>query len=168
MNNILNEFTEQCIHRINENTPRVAKCLDAIDENELWKRPNEASNSIGNLILHLCGNMTQYVISSLGKVEDKRERDKEFSVTGGFSKKELMEKLNTTVTEVTRVIRNTGENEYLRVRTVQGFSYTGIGMVVHITEHYSYHTGQIALLTKLLKNKDLGFYKGVDLNAKNK
>jgi uncharacterized damage-inducible protein DinB len=59
------------------------------------------------------------------------------------------------------------EDSLLKTRTVQGFEKNGIAIILHITEHYSYHTGQIALLTKLMTNEDLGFYKGLDLNIKN-
>ena len=59
------------------------------------------------------------------------------------------------------------DDEMMRVRNVQGFTYTGMANIIHTIEHYSYHTGQIAFLTKLLKNKDLGFYGNMDLNIKN-
>lgn len=165
---LFSEFKSQCIHRLELNTPRIEKSLAAISEEDLWKKPNEVSNSIGNLILHLCGNMTQYVISSLGGKPDERERDKEFSTNGGFSRDQLISKLKTTVKEVAGVIEGLSAGDAMVVRRVQGFEYTGIGITIHVTEHYSYHTGQIALLAKLFSGKDLGFYKGMDLNKKNK
>jgi uncharacterized damage-inducible protein DinB len=161
------EFIDQSIHRIDENTKRLRPCLDELDESLTWKRPNENSNSIANLILHLCGNIRQYAISSLGNMPDVRQRDKEFSADGGYSKLELFDKLFSTIEEAKHVMQNTSTSELLRKRKVQGYSYSGIGIIVHITEHYSYHAGQIIFWTKLLKNKDLGFYAGVDLNAKN-
>jgi len=161
------EFAAQIILRMEENTPRIEKCLAELTETEVWQRPNDASNSIGNLILHLCGNITQYAISSLGNSPDVRDRDAEFAATGGFSKAELMEKLSWTVREALEVIRLASRDEMLRVRTVQGFQMSGIGIAVHICEHYSYHTGQIAFWTKFLKNRDLGFYADLDLTIKN-
>jgi len=154
--------------RMNENTPRIAKCLDQLSEEEVWQRPNAASNSMGNLILHLCGNITQYIISSLGGKEDLRVRDEEFSANGGYSKKDLIQKLQSTVEAANEVIQNTSEDELLRVRPVQAYEFSGLGNIIHAVEHYSYHTGQIAFWTKLVKNKDLGFYAGVDLNKKGK
>ncbi|MGH2563977.1 MAG: DinB family protein, partial [Ginsengibacter sp.] len=130
--------------------------------------PNEHSNSIGNIILHLCGNIRQYAISSLGKVEDVRKRAKEFSAKEGFNKKELLTKLKNTVDEAINVIENLDEPALIKSYSVQGFDLSGIGIIVHVTEHYSYHTGQIAFWIKLLKNKDLGFYAGIDLNIQNK
>lgn len=165
---LTNEFIDQAVFRLEENTPRIKKCLEELTEEEVWKRPNDSSNSVGNLILHLCGNITQYIISSLGEKEDERERDKEFETRGGFTKDELFEKLSSTVDEAVEVIKEMDEKKLLKVRSVQGFEYSGVGNIIHVVEHYSYHTGQIAFWTKLLKDRDLGFYAGVDLNVKNK
>ena len=164
---ILNEIINQSIHRIELNVPRIGKCVNELSDEEVWKKPNESSNSAGNLILHICGNMTQYIISSLGHNEDKRKRDEEFAATGGISKVELLEKLSATAKQAVEVLRNTNENELLRLRKVQGFDISGIAIIVHVVEHFSYHTGQIVFWTKMLKDKDLGFYKGMDLNKKN-
>jgi uncharacterized damage-inducible protein DinB len=164
---VTNTFISDCIIQLNEYTRRINVCLDMLTEEEVWHKPNQSSNSIANLVLHLCGNMTQYVLSSLGGQPDNRERDKEFSAEGGFTKQELFQKLSSVVAKVVHVLEEQDEASLLHTRTVQGFTKTGLSIVLHITEHYSYHTGQIALLTKLITNKDLGFYKGFDLNAKN-
>lgn len=165
--NLKTELIEQAVFRLNENTPRIKKCLDQLTEEEVWKRPNESSNSVGNLILHLCGNITQYAISSLGGKPDKRQRDKEFDTTGGITKDELFEKLNSTVDQAVETIKKMNEEALLKTRNVQGFNYSGVANIIHVVEHYSYHTGQIAFWTKLLKDEDLGFYDGIDLNVKN-
>jgi uncharacterized damage-inducible protein DinB len=163
----IREFAEQIARHMEMNTPRIEKCVAALSETELWQRPNSGSNSVGNLLLHLCGNITQYVLSSLGNLPDHRVRDAEFLAEGGLSKTALLEKLQITVQQATQVIRNTSQEEMLRVRNVQGFEMSGIAISVHVCEHYSYHTGQIAFWTKFIKNMDLGFYAGIDLNAKN-
>ncbi len=168
MKTFAQEFIDQSIHRIEENTPKIVKCVDALTEEQIWQRPNETSNSIGNMMLHLCGNITQYIVSALGDQPDIRERDKEFSVKGGFSKEELVSKLIDTLNRAISVIRNTDENRQMKIHSVQGFSYSGIGIIIHVTEHYSYHTGQIIFWTKQLTSKDLGFYANVDLNKRNK
>jgi uncharacterized damage-inducible protein DinB len=161
------EFLSQAIHRIDENTPKLITCVAELEESEIWRRPNPHSNSVGNIILHLCGNIRQYAISSLGKRKDVRERDKEFSADGGYSGPELLKKLTDTIEQAKGIIQNISEEELLRKRKVQGYTHSGIGIIIHVTEHYSYHTGQIIFWTKLLKDKDLGFYAGVDLNTKN-
>ena len=165
---LLNEFKEQIIFRLDESSRMNMKSLALISEEDVWKRFNQSSNSIGNLILHLCGNITQYAIASLGNKEDQRNRDLEFSTEEGYTKAELLSKLSATVQEAKRIILETSQEEYLRKREVQGFNFSGVGIVIHVTEHYSYHTGQIAFWIKQLKNKDLGFYDGIDLTVKNK
>ena len=161
------EFIDQSITRIDENTQKLITCLDELEEAETWKRPNQHSNSVGNIILHLCGNMRQYAISSLGNIKDTRERDKEFSAAGGYSKSELLKKLSDTLEQAKNIIKDISEKELLRKRQVQGFTHSGVGIIIHVTEHYSYHTGQIIFWTKLLRDKDLGFYADINLNAKN-
>jgi len=165
---VAKEFKEQIIFRLNESTRMVALSFDQLSEEDIWKRPNENSNSIGNLILHLCGNITQYAISSLASKEDKRKRDVEFETKGGYTKKQLFDKLDATLKEAIEIIAVISQDELLRKREVQGFTFSGIGIMIHVTEHYSYHTGQIAFWIKQLKDKQrLGFYDGIDLNIKN-
>ena len=161
------EFVEQSIYRITENTQRITKCLQEIDEIEIWKSANVNSNSIGNIILHLCGNIRQYAISALGETKDIRERDKEFSTKAGYTKTELLNKLANTIAEASGIIKNIDEKILMKIYAVQGFNLSGLGIIIHVTEHYSYHTGQIAFWIKQLKNKDLEFYAGIDLNVKN-
>lgn len=163
----IKEFIGESLRRIDENTQKLSACLNELEEPDIWKRPNQHSNSVGNIILHLCGNIRQYAISSLGNTGDERERDKEFSTEGGYTKAELLKKLIETIEEARNIIQNTGDKELLRKRKVQGYLHSGIGIIVHITEHYSYHTGQIIFWTKLLKDKDLGFYASVNLNERN-
>ena len=161
------EFVNECIFRLDENPPRIEKCLNLLNEKEIWIRPNESSNSIGNLILHLCGNIRQYAISSLGNKPDVRERDLEFEARNGLSKVQLLQMFNQTIHEAKEVIYSLNTEDWLRKRTVQGFVFSGIGILIHVVEHLSYHTGQIAFFTKDLKNKPLGFYDELDLNLKN-
>jgi uncharacterized damage-inducible protein DinB len=160
------EFVQNALYRLNESTRMNTISLELLSEEDIWKRPNASLNSVGNLILHLCGNITQYIISSLGESEDKRERDIEFSTESGFTKKELLNKLVETVDDAKRVIFDCSVEQLVKIRSVQGFSFSGIGVVLHAVEHYSYHTGQIAFWTKQLKNKDLGFYGDMNLNVK--
>ncbi|WP_273566731.1 DinB family protein [Maribacter halichondriae] len=162
------ELVKNALYRLDESTRMISISLTEISEEELWQKPNASLNSIANLILHLCGNITQYVISSLGETKDIRNRDLEFSIKEGESKSELLKKLEKTVDTAKRVIFDASQEQLLKGKSVQGFSFSGIGIIMHVVEHYSYHTGQIAFWVKVLKNKDLGFYDGLDLNAKNK
>ena len=164
---IIAEFKENAIFRLDESTRMVKKALQDVDEEKLWKRPNENSNSIGTLILHLCGNITQYAIASLGGLPDTRERHKEFEAREGYSKDQLIMKLEAVVETAKQTISKASADSLARKREVQGFHFSGIGIVMHVVEHYSYHTGQIAFWVKLLTDRQLGFYDGFDLTIKN-
>ena len=161
------EFTAQAIKRINQSTEKITACMQQLEEKDVWSSPNENLNSIGNLILHLCGNIRQHIISALGGEQDIRVRDLEFSTGSGLNKSELIAKLQNTAREATKIIERMGEEELLRKRIAQGISHSGVDSIVHVTEHYSYHTGQIIFLTKLFRNIDLAFYAGIDLNKHN-
>ncbi len=165
---IVEELVKNAMYRMDESTRMIKKSLAEIAEEELWEKPNESLNSIANLILHLCGNIRQYIISSLGETEDIRNRDLEFSTSQSVSRSQMLAELEDTVDSAKRVIFDAGLDRLLKIRSVQGFSLSGVGVIIHVVEHYSYHTGQIAFWVKQLKNKDLGFYDGVDLKIKNK
>ena len=165
---IIEELKQNALYRIDESTRMIKKSLTDVSEEELWQKPNASLNSIANLILHLCGNISQYAISSLGENEDTRNRDVEFAATNGYTKEELLKKLDDVLDSAKRIIFDASTAQLVQKRSVQGFSFSGIGIILHVVEHYSYHTGQIAFWVKQLKNKDLGFYDGVDLNIKNK
>ena len=166
--NILREFIQQSIYRIGESMERVNKCVEELTEKELWESPNEHSNSIANLILHLCGNVRQYIISGVGGANDTRIRDEEFSICEGYSKIQLLDKFDKTITEAKEIIKQCPSESLKTIYHVQGFQLSGVGIIIHVTEHLSYHTGQIAFWTKQLKNKDLRFYGDINLNARNK
>ena len=164
---LVEELVKNALYRMDESTRMIKHSFYEISEEQLWQRPNASLNSIANLILHLCGNITQYIISSLGENEDIRQRDLEFSTTGGLNKSEVLKKLEDTVDTAKRVIFDATPEQLIKIRLVQGFSFSGVGIIMHAVEHYSYHTGQIAFWVKQLKEKDLGFYDGIDLNTKN-
>mgnify|MGYP000135285223 CR=1 FL=1 len=166
-NQLQNEVIQNAMYRMDESLRMVKICLDKLSEEVIWKKPNTSTNSIGNLILHLCGNITQYGIASLRGLDDNRDRDAEFAAFEGYNKTELYHKLLDTVEQAKKAFQEVSLRELIRKRSVQGFEFSGVGNIIHVVEHFSYHTGQIALWTKILNNADLGFYDGVDLNVKN-
>lgn len=162
---LFKEFIKQSIEYIEMNLPRLQKCLMEISEEELWQRPNEYSNSVGNLIVHLCGNITQYIHSALGKEPDIRERDLEFNRTGGLTRQEAFTKIEAVTEMAIKILKQQKEKDLVKMYEVQGFRMSGIAIIIHVTEHYSYHVGQIGYYVKMMKNIDLGYYAGEDLNA---
>jgi hypothetical protein len=137
--------------------PRIVHCLGLLTDEQIWWRPNEASNSIGNMVLHLSGNVRQWIISGLGGEPDRRERDKEFAEHGPVPRGELVNKLEKTVQEACRIISRLTPRELAKPRVIQKFNVTGFIAVNHVAEHFAFHSGQILYVTKMLKGDDLGF-----------
>lgn len=174
---VITDFLQQSILRINENTIRVEKCLSVLTEEQVWSLPLSLTylqgenkpvlNSIGNLILHLEGNITQYINSSLGGADDVRFRVAEFAPNQKIGARKLLKRITKCSTKAVDVIASATEIELNKKRLVQGFQLSGTGIIIHVVEHYSYHVGQIALITKLFTNEDLGFYANLDLNITN-
>lgn len=161
---MIDEFKQEIVERLEENIPRIEKCLNGLTEKQLWHKPNDSTNSIGNLLLHVCGNMRQYIVSGLGNQQDNRIRSQEFSACASHTKHELYGLFSETMDEVTATISQLTEEDLKKAYNIQGFELNGVSVCVHVTEHLSYHVGQIAFLNKLLLNKDLGFYEGLNLD----
>lgn len=141
-----------------QNLPFIVKCLQQLSEEEIWWRPNPASNSAGNLVLHLCGNVRQWIISGLGGAPDKRQRDLEFS-DGPVARRELVTRLRRTVRDAFRVLVKLSDDSLARTYSIQGYHVSGLDAVFHVTEHFGYHTGQIIYITKLKRGEDLRFWR---------
>jgi len=161
------DLREQACLRIRENTEKITACLRFFNDETIWDRVNENTLSTANQLLHLSGNITQYIISSLGGKPDERQRELEFSARGGMSKDAVVARFMGVISETTSVIMNCPDAELLRIREVQGFRLSGIGIIMHVVEHYSYHTGQVVAWTRQRENRAMGFYDGIDLNTPN-
>ena len=138
--------------------PKIEHCLDKLTDEQIWWRANEESNSIGNLILHLCGNVRQWILSGIGSAPDHRIRDAEFAQREVISRDELRNLLRSTLTDVGTVLCTLDPAVILERRKIQGNDVEILEAIFHVTEHFSMHTGQIILLTKLLTATDLHFY----------
>ncbi len=126
---------------------------------DLWWRPNRGSNSIGNLILHLAGNVRQWVVGGIGGAPDVRKRQEEFDREGGMTGEELLELLEATLAEVDDVLADFSADRLGEERVIQGLNVTVLRALYHVVEHFSMHTGQIIYLAKLRSGRDLGFYR---------
>ncbi len=136
--------------------PKISRCLATLSEREIWWRPNRASNSTGNLVLHLMGNMRQWIVAGLGGAQDIRIRALEFSEQGPIPRRVLLARLQRTVRQACAVIGRLSPSDLRRTYEIQGYSITGFRAVFHVTEHFSHHAGQIIYLTKLKKSRNLG------------
>ena len=140
--------------------PKIRRCLDLLSEEEIWWRSNQNTNSVGNLVLHLCGNVRQWIISGLGRQSDTRRRAQEFSEEGPIAGVELMKMLDQTVSEGLLVLDRLDSHALLKTSRIQVYEeVSGLQAIFHVVEHFAYHTGQIIYITRLVKNTDLQFYQ---------
>ncbi|HEV2688600.1 MAG TPA: DUF1572 family protein [Bryobacteraceae bacterium] len=122
---------------------------------QIWMRNTENENAVGNLVLHLCGNVNQWIGSGVAGKPDHRERDGEFAARGG----DLGTRLSTTIAEATGIIRGLTPARLSEHITVQKYDVTVMEAIYHAVEHFAQHTAQIIFATKLLTGQDLGYYQ---------
>jgi uncharacterized damage-inducible protein DinB len=156
---VASEFIRLARHQlVNEYLPKIQRCLNSLGEEDLWWRAHETDNSIGNLILHLCGNVRQWIVSGVCGKEDQRNRPAEFSARGSMSKDVLLQRINETLDEADEALSNFETSRLLEKRTIQSYNVTCFEAVFHVVEHFSGHVGQIIYITKMRTGKDLRFY----------
>jgi uncharacterized damage-inducible protein DinB len=139
--------------------PKIERCLDRLTADDIWWRPNEASNSIGNLILHLCGNVTMWIIGGVGRRPFERHRQMEFDERRKIPVSELRLRLKNVVQEADEVMSAVDANELLSRRRIQGYDVTVLEAIYHVVEHFGMHTGQIIVLSKARAAEDLGLWQ---------
>jgi uncharacterized damage-inducible protein DinB len=139
-------------------TGRIESCLDRLNGEQIWARGGENENAVGNLALHLAGNVRQWIVSGVGGKPDIRERDAEFAARGGESVAELKERLRAAVSEAVAVIGGVSAERLTERVTVQRYEQSVLEAIYHVVEHFAMHTGQIQFATKMLTGADLGFY----------
>jgi hypothetical protein len=142
--------------------PRLQRCVEPLTKEQAWWRPNEASNSIGNLILHLDGNVRQWLVASFSRVEDTRDRPAEFAGRQLIPPAALLERLDATMQDGAAVLSRLTEADLLSTFHIQGDTVSGVQAVYQVVEHFGLHYGQILYITKLVRGEDLGFYRELD------
>jgi len=142
--------------------PRLRTCVESLTEEQAWWRPNEASNSVGNLVLHLNGNVHQWLVASFNRCEDTRNRPAEFAERHLIPPAALLGTLGATMQEASAVLSRLTEADLLSTFHIQGYTVTGLHAVYQVVEHFGMHLGQILYITKLVRGEDLGFYRELD------
>ena len=152
-------FLECSIKTLEQDRSRIQTCLGMLSEEQVWARGGENENAIGNLVLHVCGNVRQWIVGGAGGRADIRDRDSEFAAKGGLPPADLAARLQAVVDEAVVVLREVSAERLVEPLVVQGYSVTGLEAIYHSVEHFSMHTGQILFIAKMLTGSDLGFYR---------
>lgn len=129
--------------------PKIARCVEALGEDDVWWRPNPASNSTGNLILHLDGSTRMWVMGVAGGRPVARDRASEFAERGPIAKEILLTRLHATLAEVDATLAGLNGDTLLERRKSSREEVTVLWAILHAVEHFAMHTGQIILLAKL-------------------
>lgn len=157
--NMGREYVEYCRRRLlKEYLPRIQHCLNELSDEDIWWRAHETNNSTGNLILHLSGNVQQWIVHGLGGAPDNRNRPQEFAERQQISKRELLKRLEEVLHRADEVLQRFDTNQLLSTRHIQKYDVTCLDALSHVVEHFAQHLGQIIYITKLRTGKDLRFY----------
>ena len=152
------EFAAYAARKLEQNLDQIMRCAALLSDDELWHRPNEHSNAIGNLVLHLTGNVRQWIVASIGGEAFERARPAEFAQWVSLPRAPLLGELERVVRHAVAILKEISPAALSAGHQVQGYSVTGLTVVFHVTEHFSFHTGQIIYATKLLRNVDVSLY----------
>jgi len=158
-------FMDYSARKLRQLAGRIEECLRRLSEEQIWARGSANENAVGNLVLHLEGNVRQWIISAVGVRADTRRRDEEFAARGGVTAAELGAALKNTVEEAVAVLGALPAQRLMEQIRVQDYDGTVLEAVYHVVEHFSGHTGQIIFATKLMRGEDLGFYRHLSAGA---
>jgi uncharacterized damage-inducible protein DinB len=152
-------FLERSSHYLRtEYATKLRAAVEALPADVLWWRPNEQSNSVGNLLIHLAGNIRQWIVRGVGGAPGSRNRDAEFAARSGPPAAELVADLERALAEADDVLARLSPGDLLERRAIQGRDLTVLEAIYAVVEHFSLHLGQIVLVAKLQAPGAIRFY----------
>ena len=152
------EFLKISADRLLQSMARIDTCVAQLTPEQVWARGSENENAVGNLLLHLTGNVRQWILTGVGGSPDHRDRDAEFDARSGGDAAAFLKNLRAVVEQAAELIRNVPPARLVEKIHVQVYDVNVLGAIYHVVEHFSGHTFQIILLTKMFTHRDLGFY----------
>ncbi|HEX4809212.1 MAG TPA: DinB family protein [Bryobacteraceae bacterium] len=150
------DYSERMLRKM---TGQIEACMSRLTDDQIWARGASHENSIGNLTLHLCGNVRQWIGFGVGAEPDIRDRDREFSAQGGLSRGELLSRLRATVDHAISIINGVTAERLVEKITPQGETVSVLDAIYQVVGHFQQHAGQIIFATKILAGEDLGLYR---------
>jgi uncharacterized damage-inducible protein DinB len=148
-------FLEYSDRKLVELTKKLTACLERLSDEQMWARGGEHENAVGNLVLHLCGNMRQWIMHGVGGKADVRVRDAEFETASGMTRAELIGLFAATVEEARAVLAGVSHARLVEIIHPQGREVSVLGAIYQVVGHVGEHVGQIILLTKQMVGTDL-------------
>ena len=154
-NEIAALFREYSCNKLDMMVKDMRACVERLTDAQMWERHGEHENAVGNLVLHLCGNMRQWVVHGVGGAKDVRVRDAEFSTDGELTRAALIELFEKTVGEASAVIASLPAERLVERITPQTHEVSVLAAIYQVVGHVQQHVGQIILLTKQMTRQDL-------------
>jgi len=151
-------FVAEARHRLAHSVTQIKHSLDQLDEHQVWWRPGDAMNSIANLVLHVCGNLRQWIVSGVGGEPDIRARQEEFSLRGGIPTRDLIRQLDEVVEKADGIISALSPSDLVKQRRIQGFDTNGLSALFNSLGHLQGHTQEIIHLTREHLGDDYKFH----------
>jgi len=149
-------YLDWCRFRLmNHYWPRVQHCIGVLSQNDIWWREHEANNSVGNLLLHLTGNLNQFILAGIGGAPDTRDKPQEFAERQRMPKESLMSALERALLETDRTLASFEPSRFLDRTSVQNRERPYLEVISVVVEHFALHVGQIIYITKMKTGKDL-------------
>ena len=159
MQTVAENFLSFSVTRLKLTQGEIAKCVAQLTEDQMWHRGGEYENSVANLLLHLAGNMRQWMIHGISGQPDIRQRDVEFSLTPTTSAADAHADFNITLEEVCQILGSLPQDQLLRVIDPQPTgtwrNLTILEAIFQVVGHVQLHAGQIMVLTKQRVQRDL-------------
>ena len=150
-------FCGEACTELQQAAATIEHCLGQLNDAQIWWRPSESMNSIANLMLHLCGNLRQWIISGIGGQDDVRDRPAEFSERGPLPRDALMSRLAATIADAQAALTAASAAALLQPRRIQAFDVTGMQAMFHSVAHFRGHTQEIVHLTRAQLGDDYKF-----------
>jgi uncharacterized damage-inducible protein DinB len=158
-------FCSASTKRLQQFCDRISQCVERLTDDQVWARGSENENAIGNLMLHLAGNVRQWILSGVGGQPDHRQRDTEFSTRGDVNTQQMVARLRDTVNEACTVIEGLTAQQMMERLSIQKYDVSVLEAIYHVVEHFAQHTAQIVFATKMLTHEDMGFYRHLGKGA---
>jgi uncharacterized damage-inducible protein DinB len=151
-------FMGYSLEKMQQMSKQIRECVEGLSEEQIWQRSGDNANSIGNLLLHLSGNIRQWIGHGVGGLADVREREKEFEARGGRSTKEVLDLFEKTVAEAINILAEMPLQRLTERTKPQNRDVAVLEAIYQVVGHLMLHAGQIIFATKQITGKDLGFF----------
>ena len=152
------DFRGYCCEKLQRNLGQIVRCAGLLTTEELWQRPNQHSNAVGNLIIHLVGNVSQWIVDGIAGEAYPRDRDAEFAQREPLDTEQIVNRLEAAVGRAIAIIMELDAESLTQRRSIQGYDVSVLRAVFHVVEHFSWHAGQIVYAAKAIRDVDLSLY----------